>query len=575
MKSFLYLLFVIFSPNLVAQNWVSQFCETTNSLKSVFFINENNGWAVGENETILRTEDGGNHWAIISQSSPDISYRVKNGVVVEKYVGESRAFFDVFFINPSIGWLCGTNGIIAKTTDGGFSWIDQDSKTKYYISSIFFTDENNGWASSYNTLLHTTDGGSSWIHQTVDGIKKVFFLDSKIGWIVTNYGVTLKTSNGGLKWEEVTFIVKPDSLKKWMNLGSIYFLNPKTGMIAGDHGTLFNTTDGGKKWIPIKTAFDKTLYKLWFITSKIGWGLRLGVNFTESKRDQIEWKSEIFYTENGGKSWTPDKAEVFYILNSLFFINSKIGWSVGDKGTILKYVKTDKVQNLQEEKIEPEMVFVEGGTYEMGHSGSGNRFDIREYVHKVTLNDFYIGKHEVTQKEWVNIMGSNPSYFKGKGENLPIENVSWVDIQEFLKKLNELTGKNYRLPTEAEWEYAARGGNRSKGYIFAGSNKVNDVAWCGITTKSGLTHPVGLKQPNELGIYDMSGNVAEWVQDWYSENYYKESPVKNPTGPNSGHRRVKRGGNFFLNDNPCLVITREHAEPMWKSMFGGFRLCHD
>ena len=146
-------------------------------------------------------------------------------------------------------------------------------------------------------------------------------------------------------------------------------------------------------------------------------------------------------------------------------------------------------------------------------------------------------------------MGSNPSRYTGD-DNLPVEQVSWKDVQEFIQKLNALTGKTYRLPTEAEWEYAARGGNQSQGYKYAGSNTVGDVAWH-YGNSDHKTHPVGQKQPNELGLYDMSGNVWEWCQDWYGD--YSSSAQTNPTGPSSGSYRVLRGGSWSnRRSNPCI-----------------------
>ena len=157
------------------------------------------------------------------------------------------------------------------------------------------------------------------------------------------------------------------------------------------------------------------------------------------------------------------------------------------------------------------MVFVQGGSFQMG---SNNGQSDEKPVHSVTVSDFYIVKYEVTQKEWRDIMGSNPS--KWKGDNLPVEKVSWDDVQTFIKKLNAKTGLNYRLPTEAEWEYAARGGNKSNGYKYSGSNDIGSVAWYASNSGS-KTHSVGQKKPNELGIYDMTGNVWEWCNDWYGD----------------------------------------------------------
>jgi formylglycine-generating enzyme required for sulfatase activity len=216
-----------------------------------------------------------------------------------------------------------------------------------------------------------------------------------------------------------------------------------------------------------------------------------------------------------------------------------------------------------------EMVFVEGGTFQMGATAEqGRNAESNERpVHSVTLNDFYIGKYEVTQAQWKAVMGVNPSSFQG--DDCPVENVLWKDIQEFIKKLNQLTGKTYRLPTEAEWEYAARGGKKSKGYQYAGGNSIKEVAWYNGNTGYG-THPVGQKQPNELGLYDMSGNVWEWCQDWYDS--YASSSQTNPTGPTSGSYRVLRGGSWDYGVGECRVSNREASNPSFRSGGRGFRL---
>ncbi|MBQ6584525.1 MAG: formylglycine-generating enzyme family protein [Alistipes sp.] len=216
-----------------------------------------------------------------------------------------------------------------------------------------------------------------------------------------------------------------------------------------------------------------------------------------------------------------------------------------------------------------DMVYVEGGTFTMGATSEqgSDAYSDESPIHSVTVSDFYIGKYEVTQAQWRAVMGSNPSYFTG--DNLPVKQVSWDDIQEFITKLNTMTGKTFRLPTEAEWEYAARGGNQSKGYKYSGSNTLDNVAWY-TNNSGGKTHPVGQKQPNELGLYDMSGNVWEWCQDWYGS--YSSSSQTNPTGPNSGYGRVLRGGSWFSNAALCRVSSRSYSNP--HSHYGnhGFRL---
>ena len=165
-------------------------------------------------------------------------------------------------------------------------------------------------------------------------------------------------------------------------------------------------------------------------------------------------------------------------------------------------------------------------------------------------------------------MGSNPSHFKSCGGNCPVERVSWNDVQEFLKKLNQMTGKNYRLPTEAQWEYAARGGSKSRGYKYSGSNSVGSVAWYR-GNSSFKTHAVGQKSPNELGIYDMSGNVWEWCMDWIGS--YSSGAQRNPQGPSSGSRKVLRGGSWINSARGMRVSNRGSISPSNRGSFG-FRL---
>jgi formylglycine-generating enzyme required for sulfatase activity len=215
------------------------------------------------------------------------------------------------------------------------------------------------------------------------------------------------------------------------------------------------------------------------------------------------------------------------------------------------------------------MVFVEGGTFTMGcttEQGSDCWSD-ESPTSSVTLSSYYIGKYEVTQRWWKEIMGSNPSYFTGDAR--PVERVSWNDVQEFITVLNQRTGKTYRLPTEAEWEYAARGGNKSNGYKYSGSNTIGNVAWYSSNSGSS-TKPVGGKSANELGIHDMSGNVWEWVNDWY-ESYSSEAK-DNPTGPASGSYRVYRGGSWLFVARFCRVSFRYNFDPEFRDGNLGFRL---
>ena len=213
------------------------------------------------------------------------------------------------------------------------------------------------------------------------------------------------------------------------------------------------------------------------------------------------------------------------------------------------------------------MIKVEAGTFRMGSTDGDSD---EQSVHSVTLSsDYYIGETEVTQELWAAVMGTNPSYFTSDSR-LPVEKVSWNDCQTFITKLNALTGASFRLPTEAEWEFAARGGNKSQGYTYSGSNKISNVAWYG-TNSGSKTHVVKTKKPNELGIYDMSGNVYEWCSDWYGS--YSSAPVTDPTGPTAGSHLVYRGGSWFCSATSCRCANRNGSySPMLTYSGIGLRL---
>ncbi len=229
-----------------------------------------------------------------------------------------------------------------------------------------------------------------------------------------------------------------------------------------------------------------------------------------------------------------------------------------------------------------EMVIVEGGTFLMG---SNDGMPSERPVHQVTIQSFFIGKYEVTQELWERVVGNNPSEFKGSRK--PMESVSWYDVIEFCNKLSQMEGRQraysgngssiccdfnsngYRLPTEAEWEFAARGGNKSKGYAYSGSNRLDEVAWYNVNSGK-TTHEVGTKQPNELGVYDMSGNVWEWCWDWKGD-YSLESKT-NPRGDNPTASHVNRGGSWYSGAGFCRVAHRDAGSPVIKFNILGFRL---
>ena len=229
-------------------------------------------------------------------------------------------------------------------------------------------------------------------------------------------------------------------------------------------------------------------------------------------------------------------------------------------------LSTDTTDTFTVGDVSFKMIYVEGGTFRMGESADG---DHEEPVHKVTLDSFFIAETQVTQALWQAVMKNNPS--KYKGEQPPVECVSWVDCQEFIKKLNELTGLKFRLPTEAEWEFSAKGGNKSKGYIYSGGNYPWQVAWY-LGNSNGTTHPVKELAPNELGIYDMSGNVMEWCSDVYGA--YPSTPQVNPKGAVDGDRIILRGGGDWP-DNRCRVVYRSSAHKTVSRPWIGLRLALD
>ena len=247
-------------------------------------------------------------------------------------------------------------------------------------------------------------------------------------------------------------------------------------------------------------------------------------------------------------------------------------YATTSEGTVYGETRTFKTNNnfsFTVNGVSFDMVYVEGGTFDMGattEQGS-DAYSDEKPVHSVTLSGYYIGKCEVTQELWEAVMGSNPSWFKGA--QYPVEHVSWNDCQEFVSRLNSLTGRTFRLPTEAEWEYAARGGNKSRHYKYSGSGNIGYVAWY-YKNSGSTTHAVGTQTANELGIYDMSGNVCEWCSDWYGG--YSAGSQTNPQGPSSGSARVLRGGSWSDYARYCRVSYRYCGDPYDSYDGGGLRL---
>jgi formylglycine-generating enzyme required for sulfatase activity len=270
----------------------------------------------------------------------------------------------------------------------------------------------------------------------------------------------------------------------------------------------------------------------------------------------------VSYSMDSGQTWSP-------CISVSGNIKSQI---TGEKEIIWKPLQ-DKVTTkvfLFKVDAEIEMIFVQGGLFTMGctREQRGDCESDEKPPHQVLLNDFYISKYEVTQAIWKEVMGTNPSKFNGC-DSCPVENVTWSEVQVFIRKFNAQTGKNYRLPTEAEWEYAARGGVHCRDNKYSGSNNIREVAWYG-SNSNGTTHPVGTKKANELGIYDMSGNVWELCQDWYGN--YSVLQNHNPHGAGGGYYRVMRGGGWDGSSFYCRVANRGNSKPNERHDSVGFRL---
>ena len=256
--------------------------------------------------------------------------------------------------------------------------------------------------------------------------------------------------------------------------------------------------------------------------------------------------------------------------------------NISDVTTLIHLILFDQdvpvTETFTVEGVSFTMVHVEGGTFTMGSNNHG----FARPEHEVTLSDFYIGQTEVTQELWLAVMGVNPSWFssnEGYEDDFqrPVEEVRWYDCQDFIAKLNRLTGRTFRLPTEAEWEFAAHGGNNGESYLYAGSNNLSEISWYKDNVPSqedslAVHGPqrVGLKKPNALGLYDMTGNVYEWCQDWF--DYYSSESQINPTGPETGQGRIMKGGSWRSDSYYCKIVNRGSQYPSKRFIEVGLRL---
>jgi len=241
------------------------------------------------------------------------------------------------------------------------------------------------------------------------------------------------------------------------------------------------------------------------------------------------------------------------------------------------------IPGFSKDKLNIQMVYIKGGSFYMGCDDphySGDKYFNERPLHRVFISSYYIGKYEVTNSQWRAIMGIYPPAYNGVDygnkncDDCPVVKVNFDEIQEYIRRLNIKTGKHYRLPTETEWEYAAKGGKYTANYKYAGSNNINEVAWFG--HRNGTTHIIGQKKPNELSIFDMSGNVAEWCTDWYGEEYYTGTVDSlDPKGPLKGTERVVRGGSYYDEEDVCRIVDRSRFVPKTSQWDLGFRLAMD
>ena len=292
------------------EGWFQQMSGTTNTLQDVFFIDQNNGWVVGSDGTILKTTNSGTNW--MSQLN-----------------GTSSDLYSVHFINQNIGWTVGQNGTILKSTDGGTNWTSQTSGTNSYLTSVQFTDQNTGWAVGDDAVLKTTDGGINWTPQSIgtgNYFNSIFFLDQNTGWIVGNQSI-YKTTDGGNNWALQTIVSSID-------LFLVQFIDQNFGWVGGYYpipppvpGTILVTTNGGTDWINPNSYYGLNLTAIYFIDQYTGWAVGLG----------MYEPGTISKTTDGGINWNLRYSD-FYSFTSVFFIDANIGWVVGYSGTILKTI---------------------------------------------------------------------------------------------------------------------------------------------------------------------------------------------------------------------------------------------
>jgi len=381
------------------------------------------------------------------------------------------------------------------------------------------------------------------------------------------FSVKLEKNTGKLSWS-----VNPSNAKLLINKED--FTNASQAELAPGRYLIELSADGyDSQSETIELKRGENLRKTWSLEQQTG-GLQFMI-------DPVDAKVSLKRGSQTVETWTGLKILKNLAVGTYQITAEMNGFETKTQTVTITKDKTQAVElKLEKSKaisatgktytnsIGMEFVLIPSGTFKMG---SSNGESDEKPIHSVTISEaFYMGKYEVTQKEWKAVMGDNPSSFKG--DKLPVEQVSWNDIQEFIKKLNQKEGgTKYRLPTEAEWEYAARAGSNSKWSFGDNESQLGDYAWYGSNSNS-QTHPVGQKKPNKYGLYDVHGNVWEWVQDWYDSNYYSSSPKTDSKGPSSGSLRVFRGGGWYSDAEYARSAFRRNNNPGDGYHNLGFRL---
>lgn len=513
------------------------------------------------------------------------------------------------------GW--GTSGYINKnpwmiSTENWHYAGEKDVAGTNYDWGVYNTISN-GRGKNWRTLtkdeweyvfeIRNTISGIRFVKATVNGVNGVILLPDD--WNISNYSLTHLNEN------DAKFNSNIVSLSDWINKieanGAVFL--PTTGFrhyfneiyvySNGSIGSYWSASYYNSDVARDVAIDDNSLDVYGRVERKTGLGVRLVCPVENSAKEDLQSCREIFISTYG----TGDKIFVDdnYVGTSPLITNLSFGEhnvKVERNGeTVNKTVNISKIggdtevwlvfvecQTFIVNGVSFDMVLVNGGTFTMGATSEQKLYCGKDEkpAHSVTLSDYYIGKFEVTQELWQAVMGTtvrqqcdkaNTSWKKSvEGNNYPMYYISWNECQEFITRLNRMTGKNFRLPTEAEWEYAARGGNMSRGYKYSGSTNIGKVGWFTDNSENSA-HQVGTKAPNELGIYDMSGNVREWCQDWYGSYSSDDQTIQvNPLGPSSGSHRVIRGGSWGKDFGYCRVSYRSNALPDTRGNLLGFRL---